>query len=56
MKLSAPKNVTFYVAAVLGILGILGMLIQLPFITGAAFWLVALGFIILAASVLVADL
>ena len=56
MKLSAPKNVTFYVAAVLGILGILGNLVQLPFITGAAFWLVALGFIILAASVLVSDL
>ena len=56
MKLSAPKNVTFYVAAALGFLGLLGYFVQLPFITGAAFWLVFLGFLVLVASVLLPDL
>ncbi|MBN2045907.1 MAG: hypothetical protein JW757_12860 [Anaerolineales bacterium] len=56
MKLSAPKNVTFYVALVLGVLGLLGYLVQLPFITGAAFWLVFLGFLVLVASVVLPDL
>jgi general stress protein CsbA len=50
MKLSAPKNVTFYVAVVLGVLGLLGALIPLGFITGLSFWLVFVGFLVLAAG------
>ena len=56
MNLSAPKTTTFYVALALGILGFLGFLIELPFITGAAFWFVLVGFIVLVASVLVPNL
>ena len=56
MNLSAPKNTTFYIALVLGLLGLLGFIIQLPFITGAAFWLVLLGFLVLVAAVLMPDL
>ena len=56
MKLSAPKNLTFYIAAALAVLGLLGSLIQIPVVTGLAFWLVLVGFILLAASVLMPNL
>ena len=56
MKLSAPKNVTFYVALALGVLGFLGFIIQLGFLTTNAFWLVFVGFVVLAVSVLMPNL
>lgn len=56
MNLSAPKNVTFYIAVVLAVLGLLGAIIQIPVITGLAFWLVFVGFLVLAASVLFPNL
>ncbi|MFN2146239.1 MAG: hypothetical protein ACK2T7_12870 [Anaerolineales bacterium] len=56
MKLSAPKNVTFYVALVLGALGILAKLIPLGFLTTYSFWLLAIGFIVLVVANLLPDL
>jgi hypothetical protein len=56
MKLSAPKTTTFYIAAALAIFGFLGSLIQIPVITGLAFWLVLVGFVVLALSVLMPNL
>lgn len=56
MKLSAPKSITFYIAAALAVLGLLGYIIQLPVLTGLAFWLVLVGFIVLAAAVMLPDL
>jgi len=51
MNLSAPKNVTFYVAAVLGVLGLIGAIIPLGFISSLAFWLVFVGLAVLVAGV-----
>ncbi|MDD5467079.1 MAG: hypothetical protein PHS96_04675 [Anaerolineales bacterium] len=48
MKLSAPKQVTFWIAVIVGVLGILAGLITIPGLSGFAFWLVVIGFIILA--------
>lgn len=56
MNLSAPKNITFYIAAVLGILGLLGFLVEIPLITGLAFWFVFVGFLLLGAGVLLPNL
>ena len=56
MNLSAPKNVTFYVALVLGVLGILGGLIPLGFVTTYSFWLLVVGFVVLVAANLMPDL
>ena len=56
MKLSAPKNVTFYVAIALFAVGILAKFIQLGFLTSISFWLVVLGFVVLAAANLLPDL
>ena len=56
MKLSAPKNITFYIAVVLGVLGLLGAIVQIPVLTGAAFWLVFVGFAVLALGNLLPNL
>ncbi len=57
MKLSAPKNITWIIAVVLGVLGLLGSLAPtLPVIGGFSFWLVFLGFAILAVATFVEGL
>jgi membrane-bound ClpP family serine protease len=49
MKLSAPKQVTFWVAVVVAVLGLIVHLMPtLPVIGGSGFWLLLLGFVILA--------
>lgn len=52
MKLSAPKNITWWIAVVLGVLGILASFLSLPFVSANAFWFVALGFVLLALGTL----
>ena len=55
MKLSPPKNITFWVSvalAVLGLLGMLGVAALAPF----AFWLLFVGFVLLALGNLVKGL
>jgi hypothetical protein len=48
MKLSAPKQITWIIALVLGIVGILATLVALPVITPAiGFWLVVVGWALL---------
>ena len=47
MKLSAPKNITFWIAVVLAVLGLLGFLF-IAFLEPYAFWLVLVGFVVLA--------
>ncbi len=48
MKLSAPKNTTFWVATVLAVLGLVGQLAgNLPVVSEFAFWFVVVGFVVL---------
>ena len=47
MKLSAPKNTTFWVATVLALLGFVGNFVSLPFVSDFAFWFVVVGFVVL---------
>ncbi len=56
MSLSAPKQVTFIVAAVLAVLGLLGLIAQLGFVTSMAPWLILLGFVVLAVGCLLPNL
>lgn len=56
MKLSAPKNITWWIAVVLGVLGLLGNFVALPIISGLSFWLVLAGFVILAVATFVEGL
>lgn len=56
MRLSAPKNLTWWIAVLLGVLGILATYISLPLISANAFWFVAIGFILLALGTLLKGL
>jgi len=47
MRLTRPKNTTFWIATVLAALGIIGHFAPLPFASQNDFLLVAIGFIIL---------
>ncbi len=50
MKLSAPKQITFWIAVVIAVLGILASLVSIPVLSGFALWLVVIGFVLLAAA------
>ena len=56
MNLSEPKQITFWIAVVVAVIGLLAQLITIPVLSGLAFWLVVIGFIILAAGNLMKDL
>lgn len=43
----SPKQVTFWVAVVVAVIGIFGSLVTIPVLSGFAFWLVVIAFIIL---------
>jgi len=48
MKFSAPKQITWVVALILGVVGILASLVAIPVITPAiGFWLLAAGWALL---------
>ncbi len=48
MKLSTPKNITFWIAVALAALGLLASLVTIPVLSPLAFWLVVVGFVVLA--------
>jgi hypothetical protein len=50
MQMSSPKAVTWWVAVVLGVLGLIGSFVAIPVISAYAFWLVFLGFLLLAVA------
>lgn len=53
MKLSAPKNITWWIAVALGVIGFLGNFLALG---SLSFWLLFLGFAVLAVSTMVEGL
>ena len=55
MKLTPPKNITFWIAVVLGLLGLLVFLGAIPAFL-PAFWLVFIGLALLAIALLVKGL
>ena len=56
MTLSPPKQMVWIIAVILGVLGILATLVTIPGVTGIAFWLVAVAFLLLAAATVLKDL
>lgn len=56
MKLSEPKVVTWWIAVILGILGILASLVNIPVLSGIAFWLVVAGLVLLVVATLIKGL
>ncbi|MCW5873261.1 MAG: hypothetical protein KIS88_01305 [Anaerolineales bacterium] len=55
LNLSAPKQVTWVISAILGVLGLLGHFAILP-LGSYAFALVAIGFVVLALATAVSGL
>jgi len=47
MRLSAPKQVTWWIALIVGVIGILANLVIIPVLSGYAFWLVVVAFVLL---------
>jgi hypothetical protein len=56
MKLSRPKEITFWIAFIVGVLGLLGHFISIPYASTYSFWFVSVGFVLLVLGVLVKDL
>jgi hypothetical protein len=56
MKLSAPKQITFWIAVVLAVLGVIAKLIPSFSKFGFSGWLILIGFVVLAAGNLVDSL
>ena len=52
MNLNAPSQTLFIIAVILAVLALLGVLVAIPFVSAYAFWILLLGFIVLAAGVL----
>lgn len=48
MKFNAPTQVVWLIAVIAGVLGILGKFASITFVTANAFWLVTVGFALLA--------
>lgn len=53
MKFSAPKQITWWIAVVVGVVGILASFITIPVLSGFSFWLVVIGFALLAVATVV---
>jgi len=56
VNLSAPKQITFWVAVVLAVLGLIGQLVTIPVLSSLAFWLVLVAFLLLALGCLLEGL
>jgi hypothetical protein len=56
MKLSRPKEITWWIAVIAGVLGILGNVSSIPIVSPYAFWFVAFGFVLLALGTLLKGL
>jgi hypothetical protein len=50
MKLSPPKQTTFWVAVVLAVIGVIANFVSIPVLSGFSFWIVVLAFVVLAAG------
>jgi heme/copper-type cytochrome/quinol oxidase subunit 1 len=50
MQTNPPKFIVWLIAVILGALGIVGTLVAIPVVSAYAFWLLTIGFIVLALS------
>ncbi len=48
MRLSAPKQVTFWVAVIIALIGFLGAILKLSVLETWGIWVLAVGFLLLA--------
>jgi hypothetical protein len=47
MKLTPPKQSTFWISVVLAAMGLIGFFVSIPFVSDFAFWFVFVGYVVL---------
>lgn len=50
MKLNAPTQASFWLAVLLALLALIGSIVTIPYLTQYGFWVLFIGFIVLAAG------
>ncbi len=50
MRLTPPKKWVFWTSVILVILGLVGKFVKVPFLTDYSFWIVLVGYVLLAAG------
>ncbi|HOF12760.1 MAG TPA: hypothetical protein PLH80_02235 [Spirochaetota bacterium] len=48
MNTNAPKSATWWIAVIIGVLGIVGKFVHISVLEAYSWWLVCIGFIVLA--------
>jgi hypothetical protein len=56
MNLTAPKNITWWIALILGVLGLIGTIVSAGFLTTYAFWLILVAWVLLLLGTLLKGL
>jgi hypothetical protein len=56
LNLSAPKQLTFWIAVVIAVLGVIAKLVTIPLLSQQPGWLLLIAFVVLAAGNLVQGL
>jgi hypothetical protein len=56
MNLSAPKQATFWIAVVVAVIGLIGFLVPTLGLGAVGFWLLVIGFVLLALGNLLPNL
>jgi len=56
MKLSAPKQITFWIAVVIAAVGVIAKLVAIPVLAAFPGWLILIAFVVLALGVMIEGL
>lgn len=56
MRLNAPKVITFWISVILALIGILAHLGHIPLAASNGFWILVIGFVLLALSTMLKGL
>lgn len=47
MRLTPPKKIVFWISVILAVVGLVASFVTIPFLSGIAFWLVLVGYVLL---------
>jgi hypothetical protein len=56
LKLSAPKQITWLIAVILGVIGLLAQLVTIPVLSSLAFWIVLVALILMLVATFISGL
>jgi len=56
MKLSAPKQLTWWIALILGIIGLIAQLVTIPVLSGLVFWIVLVALVLMLVATFIPGL